>query len=76
MTFLAQMMQPSAKQIMGMFDADGDGQISEEEFIMTLKTLAKEHNYEPTDEDINQAVIEFNKADVNGSGFVEEGELL
>ena len=34
--FLAQMLKPSAKDIMDLFDKDGDGKISEIEFLETL----------------------------------------
>merc|ERR1712072_479180 len=73
--FLAQLVQPSADDIMAMFDTDGDGKITKEEFGNTLEALAKEHGYDPTPEEIAEAEAEFDKADADGSGAVDMNEL-
>ena len=72
---LAQLMQPSAADIMEMFDHNGDGKISKEEFNNTLEALANEHNYTPSAEEIAGANAEFDKADTSGDGNVDAAEL-
>ena len=72
---LAQLMQPSAADIMTMFDHNNDGLISKEEFNDTLMALANEHNYKPSAEEIADANAEFDKADTSGDGNVSAKEL-
>merc|ERR1712167_558861 len=72
---LAQLMQPSADDIMAMFDSNKDGEISRKEFNDTLKALAKEHNYKPSKDELKEANDEFDKADADGSGTVNMDEL-
>ena len=73
--FLAQLMQPSAKEIMEMFDTDGDGKITKAEFKATLKKLAREQDFEPTEGDMKRADAEFDKTDTSGDGVVSMDEL-
>ena len=73
--FLAQLMQPSAKEIMTMFDADGDGKITKQEFEETLQKLAEEQGFEPTERDLERAEAEFDKTDTSGDGIVDMAEL-
>ena len=60
---------------MEIFDTNGDNKIKEEEFMTTMKLLADEHNYEMTEEDIENAKAEFKKADTDQSGDVDIEEL-
>ena len=68
-------MQPSAADIMTMFDTDGDGKITKEEFKATLSKLAAEQGFEPTAGDLKRAEAEFDKTDTSGDGTVDTKEL-
>ena len=70
---LAQLMQPSVDDIMGMFDENEDGEISEDEFISTLKRLGGE--YKPTKEEVKEAMDMFHKADLNGDDSLSRAEV-
>ena len=67
---------PSADDIMEMFDHNGDGEISKEEFKDQLLEIARDHDYEPTEEDKKQAMKMFRMADQDKSGSVSREELL
>ena len=75
MQVLAQLMQPSAADIMNMFDADGDGKITKDEFTETLQKLAEDQGFEPTAGDMKRAEDEFDKTDTSGDGTVDTKEL-
>merc|ERR1711988_1089078 len=71
---------PSAEEIadyiMKHFDHNEDGQISKKEFKKTLKALAKEHGYKPTEEDWEEAMAMFREADTDNSKTVSRDELV
>ena len=67
--------EPTAKEIMGFFDKNGNGAISKKEFFRGLMKIAKMHNYKPTKKDKKMASKLFDKADQDGSGEVDMKEL-
>ena len=67
--------EPTAKEIMGFFDKNGNGAISKKEFFAGLMKIAKMHNYKPTKKDKKMASKLFDKADQNGNGEVDMKEL-
>jgi len=60
---------------MEFFDTDGDGKITQDEFMKTLETICKQHNYTPTQKDKDIAIRLFKKADKDNSEFVDMSEL-
>ena len=67
---------PSAEDIMDMFDHNGDGEIGKEEFLDQLGEIARDHDYEPTEDDRDMAMKMFRMADKDKSGSVSREELL
>ena len=67
---------PSADDIMEMFDHNGDGEIGKEEFLDQLGEIARDHDYEPTEDDRDMAMKMFRMADQDKSGSVSREELL
>ena len=67
---------PSAKDIMELFDRNGDGAIQQEEYLDTLMAIAEEHDYKPTKGDKRMAMALFREADQNNNGEIDKEELL
>ena len=67
--------KPTADQVMEWFDHDKSGAISEEEFMATMSYIAAENNYEPTEEEWEEALGAFKQADTNGDGEIDKAEL-
>ena len=61
---------------MDMFDHNGDGEIGKEEFLDQLGEIARDHDYEPTEDDRDMAMKMFRMADKDKSGSVSREELL
>ena len=65
----------SADDIMEMFDHNEDGVIDEAEFKDQMMAIAEAHDYEPTDEDKEDALAMFHDA-AGEDGLVSMDELI
>ena len=68
-------MQPSAADIMAMFDSNWDGKITKDELTETFMKLTSGQGFEPTSRDLKRANDEFDKTDTSGDGIVDLKEL-
>tara|TARA_B110000503_G_scaffold78067_1_gene120110 strand:+ start:199 stop:528 length:330 start_codon:yes stop_codon:yes gene_type:complete len=69
---LAQLMQPTAEEIMSVFDGNANGEIDEEEFRAAIEELSGD----AVPEDIMEEYLEdFHEADSDDNGTVNMTEL-
>lgn len=72
---MAQLMGPTAEDIMSEFDQDEDNEISKKEFLDTLDRMSKKHGMVMTPEDWEAAEADFEAADKDNSGTISYEEL-
>ena len=72
---LAQLVQPTPEEILDLFDSNGDGKVTQEEFVESLKGMADEAGIKITPEQMDEAMEDFNHADTDGSHSVDIKEL-
>ena len=73
---VAQGMDATPEEIHAWFDVNGDGNVTEQEFMDQLEGLAAEYEHEVTEKERSEALGLYKFADADGDGLVTLEEVV